>query len=752
MQHQTIRRSFLAAAAAAGLISTAQAAPPENSAYSTDSQTSYVEDATSKGIGQVNMITCIMASLRPEALVNEDAYLALVNDVKCDSQSRSSSSNSGAGGDATQAAQYMTATVLSSRASNDDPMIMKAWLDNSEPDMKATIFVHDSLTAPASAQNPYGEFRLDFCGKAEGQSACMMQGFLEGGEGSLSFFQKEDESFTALQLASVGTTSGSGELRTTETKEGVTQTQQVLFAYDESHFLRDNQCFSRDAGDPDTGMSVWRYGVYDATSGERVERASGFPFEFTAEGNVHHGYIGYWGMSLAPDAAGMIADDQTVQRVEYGDGEEPTRTDYTIARSPGKLMKYTRQSRSLAAMDHIPFETWVGDVAGFYPDAQPDTQYVMYWDQANAVIKVTGLVSCDDNGCQSHDLESEQSVPLSFWSSQNGIQGHSRALGGELFIDLQGVASPIDAAAVTVVNRVEALAYPDEMPTTLYCLRDCPSAATLQSFFSGGSEATSPFVPATYNMWGPTGNAVTYAIDAGSGVLKDAGGNAVALTDPEAFESNAAYQSGVRTGRLFTDLAAAECAVGSGDYCDSKVSTLDVYYAWETGPNSWNQFAAVRDSAGELVRFEAPLRLNFAVPADNAHFGQYAGKSIVLEYGGFGELSGIPGNCVSHLTNEAVSCDDANARYVPEFVIPFDVDTGRVTSGDNVYLVKWLEREIRFASKDPAACSALALPANVVLPGLDDVLDPTDPDSAAYIGAAPQVDAAPRVVDGNVKY
>ena len=46
-----------------------------------------------------------------------------------------------------------------------------------------------------------------------------------------------------------------------------------------------------------------RYGLYDSTSGEHVDRNSGFPIEFSAGGNHYRGYLSYWGLSLAPDAA-----------------------------------------------------------------------------------------------------------------------------------------------------------------------------------------------------------------------------------------------------------------------------------------------------------------------------------------------------------------------------------------------------------------------------------------------------------------
>ena len=61
------------------------------------------------------------------------------------------------------------------------------------------------------------------------------------------------------------------------------------------------------------------------------------------------------------------------------------------------------------------------------------------------------------------------------------------------------------------------------------------------------------------------------------------------------------FRNGVRTGKLFTNLADAECDLGSGTYCEWRINSLDVYYQWETGAQPYNQFAAVKDSSGEFV-------------------------------------------------------------------------------------------------------------------------------------------------------
>src|SRR4029434_3182945 len=99
--------------------SIALADPPSTSAYATDVQNSHVEDATSRGIGQVNMIACIMGALRPDATANGRRYNA-IGGMKRGDAAKGESSEDGSG--ASQATTYATATVNSTRASNTEPM------------------------------------------------------------------------------------------------------------------------------------------------------------------------------------------------------------------------------------------------------------------------------------------------------------------------------------------------------------------------------------------------------------------------------------------------------------------------------------------------------------------------------------------------------------------------------------------------------------------------------------------------------
>lgn len=754
-------RTFLRAFAALALTQAPLvfADPPATSAYATDPQNSHVEDATSRGVGMVNMITCIMGAMRPDATVNDGAYNALVDMQKCDPEARASADNASG---AAQANTFVTATVNSTRASNADPMRARIWLDDPEA-QGAAIYVNLSATSAPTANNPYGVFRVDYCGLMAGDPNCMFNGFLDGAASGISFYEREQRDgggtgTKALRLTASSTTSGSGTLRI----EDPQQSQTFSFAYNADFYRRtdDNgdQCFARDARDPETGMSVWRYGLYDSVSGARIERNSGFPIEYTHAGTKYQGYLGYYGLSLPPAAQDVLVSGATVEKVDYSTGGgAPTRTPYTVLKAGGKLMKFTRHTRTLREIDQIRLTTWIGmEAASFFSGAQANTQYELNWDDAAGVFKVTGQMICGGNGCTTQALPAVQSVPASFWAPRGGIQGWSQQLGGEVFVNLQGAVTPLDSSQVQVVYRSQDLVYPSQLPATLHCVRDCPTAASMGAYFAPGSQAPSPFAAGTANNFQPTafGGVVSYSGNATTALLLDSTSAPVVLeVDREMLESNPQFRYGVRTGKLFTDIADAECSPGSGTYCEWRVNSLDVYYQWETGPQPFNQFAAVKDANGQFVNFDAPLQVTFAVP-QGAAYGQYAGQSIVLQYGGFGDLWGLPGICVSPSTNEEVPCDGGDVRYVPSFVIPHNLSQGVVTTNGTTYLVKWLEREIRFARKDLSVCSAAGLttPVGDILPTSADLKNPSDSASDIYIGVRPSVASAPRVIHGEVKY
>ena len=584
---------------------------------------------------------------------------------------------------------------------------------------------------------------------------------MTGSATSLNFYQTETRNGTtqtrALTLNALTTGSGSGAL---SFGQGGASTD-YTFAYNADLFRRSDgatdQCFSRDASDPATGFTAWSYGLYDAATGSRLNLNSGMPITFTVNGTAYNAYVGYWGASIPATASGLLANGMPVQGVSYDPASgNSTTTDYTMVMAAGRLVRYSRQTATLHDLDQIRFDVWVNDATALYPQAPNNSYFEAYWDDATSSFYVTGVVTCGGgSGCTTAPLASPQAVSPSFWIPLGGIQAWSQSFGGDLYVDLSGATLPLNAASVTVAYRSQSVVNPGQIPAELYCLNDCPTAATLASFFTAGSTDASPY-GATFNNYSATlaAGVVTYSAATGGAVLDDPSGQPVILANPAAIALQPQYLNGITTGRLFANLADAECTPGTaGQYCDYRVSNLPDYFVWQTGAQPWNQFAGLKTSSGSFVAFDAPMPVTFAVP-NSSTYGPYAGTSVVLQYGGFGQLYGFPNQCVDSSSNLPIDCNAGSARVVPAFMIPLDQSVGVVHHGTTAYLVKWLNREIRLAVKDPSMCVAasLSLPVNLALPDASSLQNPADSASAIYIGSEPVITAAPRVIQGVVEY
>jgi hypothetical protein len=148
-----------------------------------------------------------------------------------------------------------------------------------------------------------------------------------------------------------------------------------------------------------------------------------------------------------------------------------------------------------------------------------------------------------------------------------------------------------------------------------------------------------------------------------------------------------------------------------------------------------------------LVVLDPPENIQYVVPAGSA-YGTWAGKSIQLQFNGFGNLSGIPGYCVNPVNNSPVDCSGPNVRYVPMFSIP---DGATMTLGATPLIVKALDAEVRLSDLGAGAveCSAMTLsPLTLPSGGVHEMNNATD---AYYIGPKPPVTTGPKVIDGIVQ-
>lgn len=726
----------------------AMAVEPTSGAYVTDTQNTWVQDRVGDRIGTVNMIMCIMSSLRPDAKVNQGAYVALVDQNKCEGRGDSSKSTSTSAG-ASNATNYMSSVVLATQASESAPLIVKAWLHDEQDDgsgpQKMSIYAYIVATAGKSETNPNGLFSMYFCGVPDGLSTCMFKGTLKSDSTGISFYQEESgggggPSMTRLKLLSnPNNDTGAGRISGTEGGNPYAYS----FAYDPSAFRRDDgtvdACFDRDQSA--ASYSTWRYGTYQA-DGSRMEIDNpGFPVKYTVGGDTYFGFWSFWGLWLPESALATVGSSGTLTR-RVGSSD----VTLTPVRKGGKLWKLTRHTSSLDDFKNASMMFWASNNIGSGPSQlQAGHNYELQWD--GSLLKAVGEQVCSGGQCSPQPLGTPITVLAStlvaagvnalpvFFPSGGGNgavvvpPAGAFASGTQVFYRTREVVSPSDGAA----------------PGTLHCVNMCPkSGSTLTSAFS-----TSPVDPYLTQVWGSTASTQDYTYAAGllSGTDGTVDASAIAKS------TLGQYQWGLTTGSMVAaaDINSIKCDLdgtpntAGSYYCASLVDKAATIYQWETGPNQWNQYFGASG-----VTIDPPKSLSFAASSSPANIravdiSKYDGSTVQLQFSGFGELQGIPGGCVDPDTNMASTCDQ-NKRWVPAFDI---LDGATVSDGSDTFYVKYLEREMRLGNMTCTGGSpSLSSAAGLSLPTLADY----DVDPYTTLGSEPTpTDTKPAVIDGIVQ-
>ncbi len=751
------------------------ASVPAGSDYTVDKTNVYVEERSVQMFGTINEILCMIGQTEYDAMLNKGAYTAQIDINQCSSargdasQAGQESSNQSSGA---TAPSYESWTVESSRADNNSPQIVKAWIHQEKgkgSDPPQIIQAKVTITEGKSATNPIGIFTVQFKATPPGDpSTTLMKGLLKAERDAadptkiLLKFVDGTEPGDPMPRQEAATlnknadgTSGSGTAYRKETwnNNGTLETHEFSFniAYNTDLFLRSTPsttypdvCLDRNTFD----MSAWQYGLYNAATGARVVRNSGFPIKFGS----YYGNVGYWGLWL-PNGVTLNNGD-TVYKHDY---QANTDTPYTVFVAKGKLKKHTKKNFTLADVKNIPLDYGEQTGTGSF------TNYRVVWDGVNNVFKKIAQMPQDcGNNCTWADITTVPTPTINFsqlqWSELNFW---SQSLGGQVRVPLPlctyvtSTTGPgytqcsAPSNTTPVVFYQEDIVYPtDTIPASFACYDQCPQATST----AGIDVQNGNFV--FYNTWNTqTGQSQphTYTFDKTTMLLMDGVYSAVATTTTQQ------NQYGVMSGALFDPntpgLAAMLDCNWDGDNnpstnpqtCGWKAwSALDVFYTWETGMSSWNQFTAVKDSSNTFVIFEPPLQVEYVHSQTDpaAPDRKYDGTKFFLEYSGFGQLNGIPAHCVDMDSGAAISCDQGNSgkavRWVPEFFIPAGT---LLQSG--TYMAKPLEMEQRMRQSTGCAAAGLAT-STYTLPTIADWVDPA-------VGAEPVVTAAPAVVGGVVQ-
>jgi hypothetical protein len=341
---------------------------------------------------------------------------------------------------------------------------------------------------------------------------------------------------------------------------------------------------------------------------------------------------------------------------------------------------------------------------------------------------------------------------VNFWSDALGGDVRLEGLCGETETDHDGnwvqdpdtfrwsCASPSYDDAVAIVFKrttvepgsTEATAIDD---VKLACFFDCPDPDKVGDSADSWSD-----------QYEGEDTERNYYFDATDMVLKEFGTN-----------KELAYPSdgkgwGLWTGALFegtpANLAKLACPWDAGETCGWRAEEeLDVFYRWESGKESWNKLVVVQDAEGNPVTFDKPFSVTYE------HTG---GTKYRLEYGGFGDLWGLPFHCENGETGEEIPCqswgfdefEDVWIRWVEDVNIPAgtNVTYAHPTTGlDTEAVVKAQEEEHFLNVVDSINCTNAGITTTdytADLPSLDDWVD------SSGIGELPTGDIEIKVIEG----
>jgi len=753
-QTQAQGQSFRGLQQVSGLI--ADPLPGAGSDYASDKQNVYVFDESMESMQTVNMILCLMAQTRAADMVNLGAYLALVDEDKCEQGQNQSSAGATGQSSGGEAATLNKWTIVSTRADNSSPQLVKIWVPGTADDRDGgDILVELTVTEGKSVAKPYGSFVLNFKGVGDtgvlqggspsGNYIDLMKGslFTVASGGSASQFKFINLSgseiagspiadFGRREAANVVLDDGSGangRARALRSETGdfdgpglqgiSTQAANYTLDFNSANVLRAKDVDSDNIADAQKCLSrsnfnsqVWRYNLYDAASGARVALNSGFPFVYDGQ----YGHVGYFGVWYE---GGNLPDGASIAKMDYASN---TSTAYNVRVAPGKLVKRTANTLALSELQGAELY-YFGEVGGNFG------QYLVTVNGSNQFIATDSVVW--GNGGRTTtpitptDITPANNSMLGLWSDALG--GNVNYVGGE----------------TNVVFYAQEFMQPNDAmfaggAVTLNCYQRCVKGGLSQADVDAAAGNESALYYADKFNPGDAPYAYTADVVGGKLRVRDHLGNAVSAAALDL--SSVGHDWGIGTGEMITGTVANPWEVyGSA-----------VSYRYETGRNNWNQQVTVqRASDSSYVAFDRPLQFNYTFAAGdnrNANDTAQVGKKFMLQYGGPGELWGFPWE------------QDANNPNRWRSAVTLK-DGVLLNDGSSNYIVKAIELEesMQLANvndaTDLSACTGASLDAASLFTDAAMALPSAGDIGTVSITLAdkPAVTAAPAVINGELQ-
>jgi len=656
--------------------------------YNVDETDVWVNDRAVEAFGTPNEILCMIEQTRYDIMVNAGPYVAQINSALCSArEAGAGNSQEGEGQSQVDVPEYEYWAIDAIRTDETSPMVIQAWIPNEEDDMNGIIFARIVVTKDKTEVPPFGVFTMNFKMLPIGSSANqadlsadyvmrgIMKSFVNTNDENILAFTDQgsfseniegqiiDIDFNENVIMSKDSTSGKGAASITDFDFGPAGPEQITktfnLAYNDSYFMRQNvgataKCFDRD----NPVVNAWRYGLYDS-NGARVDLSSGLPIGYYDGDEVVEGWAGYWGVSINSmdyenfDVAAL--NNQTVYRFDWAEYDIDQTEPYTVKVYPGKLRKVVREQTELSKIVGINLN---------YNDPDNGNEYLVNWN--GSAFKIIAARDAnwywDDSAAsvgQSLNLTQLYWPDLYFWSE---------SLGGSVRVVMENCTEPdwqnggqfYQCSGTLTDNNTTVTLYSEQevLPgsttasaldgVALKCYNQCPDPSDINTN-----------IDETNQTWGNT--AYTYVFDANTMTMyKDS----VSSANSVAYPSNGTSW-GVWTGAMVPASAIAndptlvQCDWDPNETCGWQLeSNAEVFYRWESGKESWNKLVALEDGNG-VVSFDQPLSIKYEHAAN--------GKTYMLEYGGFGDLWGIPEQCFEGETGTEINCPWNDPDYTGEY-------------------------------------------------------------------------------------
>lgn len=549
-------------------------------AYTTDATNEYNDDRSNEQAQIVNEILDLLRDAKYDSFVNKGAYKALVRQVGGGKEAQSGSSS----GDTTTE-NLVEATMEVTRASSTSPMEVYIWFDelaSGSGDIDKTIYVHATVSEEPSATYPIGKFEVRATGFAVSDTSRTNQ--------LMDFRLKVDAVGGKPQIQIIEDNnwgSGSESMKfkviagDTELKNGKGYFYQnsSYSGIRTSHIVFDDNYFEEQiVGGAKTVKSKTDI-IKNVHRYKLYNKETGaiktLNSGFPIKIGDKNGYIGYYGLWMNDGSNNNVANGTTITKMSDN-------STYTFVRAKGKMTKLTKSSITLSELNGVEINVWNGS-NGDDIVAWNGTKFQKIATRSNSDGTVTEITPVDYNGF------SDQ------WSG-----GWCESLHSYLRLGALG-GSPTNSSAVS------------------YFKEEVVSAPSTNNLVYFGD--LTPNNQSDTNDWG-TSKALTF--DTTTKMLKSGS------TDIDF----SAAQFGSCLEPILTTTQAN--SYNSGNWWDA-YNTETEYYRWCSGPDSWNQYTALKDSNNAVVTFDPPMTFSYTHTTANDYNGLSTnnGKKFSINYDGF---------------------------------------------------------------------------------------------------------------------